>query len=118
MQPKLNQTASNIKISESVLETIVKTVISEIPGVAKLCARSNWPLDRLLDRPETHRVVGKVDGEAAQVDVSVVLSHGCKMKKVCLEIQEKVKEAVQDMTGIAVSRVNVYVTDIIRADSE
>ena len=118
MQPKVNQTASNIKISESVLETIVKTVIGEIPGVARLCTRSNWPLDRILDRPQSHRVVGKVDGEAAQVDVTVVLAYGCKMKKVCLEIQEKVKEAVQDMTGIAVSRVNVNVADIVRADTE
>ena len=40
------------------------------------------------------------------------------MKRVCSEIQEKVKEAIQDMTGIAVSHVNVYVTDIVAAETE
>ena len=49
MQPKENPIASNIKISEGVLETIVKTVISEIPGVARLCSRSSSPVDRLFD---------------------------------------------------------------------
>lgn len=118
MQPKVNHTASNIKISEGVLETIVKTVISEIPGVARLAPRSSNPIDKLLNTPASHRVVGRVEGDAAAIDVSVVLSSGCKMKRVCSEIQEKVKEAIQDMTGIAVSHVNVYVTDIVTADVE
>jgi uncharacterized alkaline shock family protein YloU len=118
MQPKANQPASNIKISEGVLETIVKTVLSEIPGVARLAPRSSSPLDKLLDKPASHRVVSRVEGDAAAVDVSVVLAYGCRMKRVCSEIQEKVKEAIQDMTGIAVSRVNVYVTDIVAADVE
>lgn len=118
MQPKVNQTVSNIKISEGVLETIVKTVISEIPGVAYLAPRSNNPIDRFLNMPASHRVVGRVEGDAAAIDVSVVLSSGCKMKRVCSKIQEKVKEAIQDMTGIAVSHVNIYVTDIVSADME
>lgn len=118
MQPKVNQTASNIKISESVLETIVKTVISEIPGVAHLAPRSACPIDKLLNTPASHRVVGRVEGDAAAIDISVVLSSGCRMKRVCSEIQEKVKEAIQDMTGIAVSHVNVYVTDIVAAETE
>ena len=118
MQPKENRIASNIKISEGVLETIVKTVISEIPGVARLTTRSSCPIDRLFDRPTAHRVVGRVEGDAAAIDVSVVLARGYKMKKVCSQIQEKVKEAIQDMTGIAVSRVNVYVVDIVAASAE
>lgn len=118
MQPKENPITSNIKISEGVLETIVKTVVGEIPGVARLSTRSSSPIDRLFDRPNVHRVVGRVEGDAAAIDISVVLSRGYKMKKVCSQIQEKVKEAVQDMTGIAVSRVNVYVVDIVSASAE
>jgi len=118
MQPKVNHTETNIKISESVLETIVKTVISEIPGVARLAPRSTSPIHKVLNTPQSHRVVGRVEAEAAAIDVSVVLSYGCHMKEVCLEIQEKVKDAIQDMTGIAVGRVNVFVTDIVPAAAE
>ena len=118
MQPKENPITSNIKISEGVLETTVKTVVGEIPGVARLSTRSSSPIDRLFDRPSAHRVVGRVEGDAAAIDISVVLSRGYKMKKVCSQIQEKVKEAIQDMTGIAVSRVNVYVVDIVAASAE
>ena len=54
MQPKENPIASNIKISEGVLETIVKTVISEIPGVARLTTRSSCRLTGCLTvRPHT-----------------------------------------------------------------
>ena len=74
--------------------------------------RSSSPIDRLFDRPTVHRVVGRVEGDAAAIDVSVVLARGYKMKKVCSQIQEKVKSAVQSMTGVTVSKVNVSVVDV------
>ena len=116
MQPKVNQTVSSVRISEEVLETIVGNVLEEIPGVARLTPQKKGLLGLISeDRP---RMVTRVDRDAAVVDLSVELSYGCRLKTVCAEIQQKVKDAVQDMTGIAVSRVNVHVSDIVSADAE
>lgn len=117
MQPKVNKTVSSVRISEDVLETIVQNVLEEIPGVARLAPRKTGLLGFINPEP-SRRMVTRIDRDAAIVDVSVELSYGCRLKAVCAEIQQKVKDAVQDMTGIAVSRVNVHVSDIVSADAE
>ncbi len=116
MQPKVNQTVTSVRISEEVLETIVQNVLEEIPGVARLTPKKKGLLGLLSAEPAP-RAVNRV-GDAVTVDLSVELAYGYKLKAVCAEIQQKVKDAVQDMTGIAVSRVNVHVSDIVQTDGE
>ena len=41
---------------------------------------------------------------------------GTKVKKCADSVQNKVKQDVQDMTGITVSKVNVYVEDVVFPD--
>ena len=50
--------------------------------------------------------------DIAVIDINVVLLEGANIPAVCRNIQVAVKEAVQSMTSINVSKVNVTVADI------
>jgi uncharacterized alkaline shock family protein YloU len=49
-------------------------------------------------------------GEAAEIDISIVVEAGHKAIKVAEAVQQSVKSAVQNMTGIPVAKVNVRIT--------
>ena len=46
------------------------------------------------------------------IDVYIKIESGAKITEVAGNIQQSVKEAVQNMTGCVVSRVNVHIADI------
>lgn len=51
-------------------------------------------------------------GEAVQIDLGVTLKLSVKLREVCEQIQQAVKDAVQAMAGVAVSKVNIYVAGV------
>ena len=53
-----------------------------------------------------------IHDDIAVIDINVVLLEGANIPAVCRNIQVAVKEAVQSMTSINVSKVNVTVADI------
>ena len=47
------------------------------------------------------------------MDISVNLKYGANIPEVAETLQKAVKDAVQNMTGITVSKVNVHVAGIV-----
>ena len=56
-----------------------------------------------IQKPVT---VQLTDG-VATVQVHIIAQYGCKIMSVCAQVQENVKQTIQNMTGITVSRVDV-----------
>lgn len=112
MQPKTNNTTGNVRISDGVIASLVARILDEIDGVHSLAVKPASTLEKLVSPEEYRPVVTTLDEGAAEIDISVNLCFGCHMKEVAGMIQQRVKDAVQDMTGIAVSKVNVYVAGI------
>ena len=56
----------------------------------------------------------KVDvGEKeTKIDVNIVVEYGVRIPDVAFEIQNRVKKAVETMTGLKVSNVNVHVQGV------
>lgn len=104
----------SLKISEDVLSTIAGLAASEVHGVSGLTACPNPDFKGLL---RSKRGVAKAiridikEGEAT-LDVYVNLYMGVKIPDVASEIQTRVKDAVQTMTGITVLKVNVHVVNV------
>ncbi len=109
-------TSGSMKISEDVVRTIVKTVLSEIDGVSSLA--SHVPGDSVWKNPAAAPVSVSLEAEVAVIGIAVNLSSGYRLKDVAEQIQTRVKNTVQDMTGIAVSRVNIYVAGIQTGKTE
>lgn len=108
----------SLKISEEVISTIAGMAASEINGVAGLSQRPNPDLKGILHGVHAKKNVSKAirlevqEGDAV-IDVFVNLFMGTKIPEVAAEIQSRVKDAVQNMTGITVSKVNVHVAGVV-----
>lgn len=105
------KTQSSLNISNEVVSTIAQNTINEIEGVYSL---STLPIKYgVLKTPTAAKPVRiQVSSEAAQIDLAIIVDMNHKIKEVCEQVQLLVKDAVQNMTGITVSKVNVFVTGV------
>lgn len=111
--PNMNTTAGSLSISQDVLATIAATTATEIEGVAALAPfSSNFTSGWLLKKQTSKPIVIDLSDDVATIDIHVNLKAGAKIPEVSANIQRAVKDAVQNMTGIAVTKVNVYVSGI------
>ena len=104
----------SLKISEEVLSTIAGLAASEVNGVSGLTSCPNTDFKGLFHNKKGASKAIHIeikDGEAA-LDVYVNLYLGMKIPDVASEIQTRVKDAVQTMTSITVSKVNVHVVGV------
>lgn len=51
------------------------------------------------------------DREAA-IDLYIIVEYGCRIPDVSWDIQERVKEAVETMTGLDVVEVNIHIQGV------
>jgi len=105
--------SGSLKISRGVIGTIAGMSAKEIDGVAGLAP----PTASL--HPPSLKGTGKklVDvilrDDFAEISIGVALKYGAKVAETCTAIQNCVKNNVQAMTGMAVSKVNVRVARVV-----
>lgn len=114
MDPKeFKQTIGNLKISQEVIGSIASFATREVDGVAGM-AQCPANIKNLLNKMPVTRSIGiELNDGIAVIDVYVKLRYGARIPDVAERIQVNVKEAVQNMTSIVVSKVNVFVEGIV-----
>lgn len=100
---------SRLKISEDVIITVARLAALDVKGVAGLDGDGNTVKKVLNSGP----VSVKFMEDVASVDIRIIVSSGAKVCAVAQEVQNAVKENIQNMTGVAVARVNVIVQGIV-----
>ena len=60
----------------------------------------------------TKGVKVEVNEEQVTVEINVIIKYGYKLHEVCANIQSGTKNAIETMTGLTVSAVNVFVSSI------
>ncbi len=105
--------AGSLKVSANVLVSIAETAAAEVDGVA---VNSKNGLAIVGGAPLSSKIIPpirvKLSSDAAVIDISIVTELGHKAYEVAKAVQEHVKSSVQNMTGIAVSKVNVKIVGI------
>ena len=114
MNHEIKEPIGSLRISKDVLATIAANATKEIEGVAGIAPFTtnikNWITKKQSAAPVP--VFISLHDDIAVIDINVVLLEGANIPAVCRNIQVAVKEAVQSMTSINVSKVNVTVADI------
>lgn len=109
---------SSLKISEDVIATIAKLTTEDVEGVDCVSVPQK-SVKELISKPKVPSAIEvELLNDVAQITISVTVKQGHQIKPIYEQIQTKVKEAVQSMTGIAVSKVNVVISNITFADEE
>ncbi len=102
-----------IQIADDVIASIAGTAALEAEGISSLAG--NGAFMGKLGKKGTQRSRGvaiAVDGKDVSVELNVNVLHGCKIQKAAVEAQAKVKDAIENMTGLNVCCVNISVTGI------
>ncbi len=116
-----NLVGGSLQISTAVIAKIATCAALEIDGVAEVsCSMQSKKVSDLLEKVSIHTpaAVEMKDGIAV-ITLQVVVDFGARIPAMAEKVQENVKAAVQNMTNIAVSRVNVVVTGVaVEAEPE
>lgn len=112
--PAEEETIGNIKISVDVVAKIASIAAKEIEGVAYM--RSNFVNEVAqklgAKKSGTQGVKVEITEDMATVDMYLVVDYGVKIPELAWNVQEKVKESVEAMTGLSVTSVNIHIEGI------
>lgn len=103
-----------IKISSDVIAVIAGVAVSEVPGVYGMAGGFAGGITEVLKGKKNLAKGIKVDttDNKAKIDVNIIVEYGARIPDVAFEIQNRVKTAVENMTGLKVEEVNVHVQGV------
>lgn len=104
---------SNLTINSEVVESMAAIAVKEVPGVAGLAERG-VDLKNVLNRGKIYKAVHVTEKNGAvALDIHIKVLQSANAKKVAENVQKNVKEKLQSMTGNAITRVDVTVSNLI-----
>lgn len=116
----VEESENGIEISNDVIAVIAGVAVSEVQGVASMSGGFAGGITEVLSGKKNLAKGIKVEKaeNTAKIDVNIIVEYGSRIPDVAFEIQNRVKKAVEGMTGFKVEEVNVHVqgvnTDIIK----
>ncbi len=103
----------SVKISEEVVAIIAGIAATDVPGVAGMSGGIAGGIAEILGRKNLSKGVKVEVGEKeAAIDLYIIVEFGARIPEVAWDIQDKVKNAVQNMTGLNVVEVNIHVQGV------
>ncbi len=102
-----------VQIADEVIAVIAGTAALEIDGVAAMSGNITGDLAEMLGRKSLSKGVRvEVNESTVVLTLTVLVKFGFKVQEVCQNIQARVKTAVETMTGLTVSQVDVMVSGV------
>ncbi len=106
--------SNGIKISDDVVAVISGVAVSEVPGVAGMAGGFAGGITEVLSGKKnlSKGIKVEVGEKETKIDVNIIVEYGTRIPDVAFEIQNRVKKAVETMTGLTVLEVNVHVQGV------
>ena len=101
-----------LRISREVLSTIAATAASEVAGVHSLTAAPVDLKGMFSKRQLPKSVAVTLRDDIAEVELHLILNGEVKIPIVSEKVQRAVKDAIQSMTRVTVSKVHVVIEGI------
>ena len=109
----------SLQISTEVIGKIARCAALEIEGVAEVsCGKQNRKVKDLLERANVQSpvtVTVEMRDGTAEITLEIVAAFGARIPAVAEKVQENVKSAVQNMTNVTVSRVDLVIAGLAPA---
>lgn len=102
-----------VKIADEVIAIIAGLAATEVKGVAGMCGNiTNELVSKLGMKNLSKGVRVTVEGSHVSVDLAIELDYGVSIASISKKVQEKVKTAIENMTGLTVDEVNVRIAGV------
>ena len=110
---KEDENLGEVKIADEVVAIIAGLAAMEVDGVASMSGNATRELISKLGMKSLSKGV-KVDVLEGIVTVSLKLNlkYGYNVMDICQKVQEKVKAAIENMTGLTVADVNIRIAGV------
>lgn len=103
----------SLQISTEVIAKIARCAALEAEGVAEVsCGTQNKKLKDLLEASIQPPVAVEMRDGTAELTLHLIMASGARIPAVAEKVQENVKSAVQNMTSVTVSRVNLVIAGL------
>lgn len=102
-----------VRIADEVVSIIAGLAATEVDGVASMSGGIAGGIAEALGRKNLSKGVKvEVGEEETAVDLYLIVRYGSRIPDVAWSVQENVKKAIENMTGLKVVRVNVHVQGV------
>ena len=110
---KMDASLGEVKIADEVVAIIAGLAAIEVDGVASMAGNATKELISKLGMKSLSKGV-RVDVLEGIVTVMMALNlkYGYNIKSTTVKVQEKVKAAIENMTGLEVADVNVRIAGV------
>ena len=103
----------SLQISTEVIAKIARCAALEVEGVAEVsCGTQDKKLKDLLEASIQPPVAVEMRDGTAELTLHLIMASGARIPAVAEKVQENVKSAVQNMTSVTVSRVNLVIAGL------
>ena len=109
-----NVSGENIQIADEVVSVIAGKAVSEVNGVAGMAGGFAGGISEVLSGKKNLSKGIKVEltEKDVKIAVNIIVEYGVRIPDIAFEIQNRVKKAVETMTGLNVIGVNVHVQGV------
>lgn len=108
-----------VQIASEVVSAIAGISASEVEGIESMVGNGiNDIAGKLGVKNHSKGVKVDITDDKAELDIAVNMRFGYSIPKVSAKVQEKVSQAINNMTGLEVTKVNVRIAGIASPDKE
>ncbi len=107
------QGIGTVQIADEVVAVIVGIAATEVDGVSALDGNiTNEIMSKVGMKNIAKGVKVEINNNKVAVDVSLTVEYGYNIPATCAKVQEKIKNTVENMTGLKVTDVNVHISGV------
>lgn len=108
-----------VKIANDVVAMIAGLAATEINGVSGIVGHTaNELMSKVGMKKQIKGVKVGIIEKTVSVEIAVYLNYGFNIPATCNKVQEKVKNAIETMTGLEVADVNIRIVGINMAENK
>lgn len=109
-----NEGMGQVQISNEVITIIAGLAATETKGVASMAGNiTNELVSRMGGKNLSKGVKVTIENSVVNVDLALNLDYGFSVPKTSQKVQEKVKAAIENMTGLTVENVNIKIANVM-----
>lgn len=108
-----------VQIADDVVAIIAGLAATEVEGVDSMAGNiTNELVAKLGMKNLSKGVKVELTEEHVSVDISLNIKYGYSIPSVCEEVQEKVQNAIENMTGLNVLDVNIKIAGVVLEENK
>lgn len=114
-EDQLLEASGDIRIADEVVCIVAGLAAQEVHGVLGMSGGLTDGINHFLGKENASKGVRiRFEGKLVNASVYIIVEYGSCIPEIALEVQEKVKEAIEAMTGYDVQFVDVHVEGVAK----